>query len=46
LVRVVEEAKSEDYLDAIEQVEPEVNELAEKVVGNLTVNIPPPDDSA
>jgi hypothetical protein len=45
LARVAEEAESQDYLDAVEEVEPEVDELAEKVARNLIVNIPPPNDS-
>jgi hypothetical protein len=33
-------------LDAIEQAEPKVDELARKIAENLNINIPSPDDSA
>jgi hypothetical protein len=39
--RVTEEAESQDYLYAVEQVELKVDEVAKKVARNLTVNIPP-----
>jgi hypothetical protein len=46
LAKLVEDAESQEYLDAIEQVEPEVDELARKVTENLNIQIPSPDDNA
>jgi hypothetical protein len=31
LVKLVEDAESQEYLDAVKQAEPEVDELAEKI---------------
>lgn len=42
----MEEAENQEHLDAIERVEPEVNDLAAQVAGQLNVNLPPPDSSA
>ena len=44
--KIAEEAESQEYLDAIEKVEPEVEDLARKIVDNLDFDIPSPDDDA
>ena len=44
--KVAEEAGSQEYLDVVEKVEPEVEELARRIVDNLSINISPPDDDA
>ena len=46
LSKVADEAKSQEYLDAVEKLEPEVEDLARKVVDNLDFDIPSPDDDA
>jgi hypothetical protein len=46
LEKLAEDAESQEYLDAVEQVEPEVDELTGKIAENLNINIPSPDDSA
>jgi hypothetical protein len=44
LSKIVEEAESQEYLDAVKRVEPEVDELAGKIAENLNINISSPDD--
>ena len=44
--KVADEAKSQEYLDAVERVEPEVEDLARKIVDNLNIDISSPDDDA
>ena len=46
LSKVAEESESQEYLDDIENVEPEVEELARRIVDNLSINISSPDDDA
>jgi len=46
LSKVAEESESQEYLDAVEKVEPEVEELAMRIVDNLSINISSPDDDA
>ena len=46
LPKIAEEVESQEYLDAIEEAEPEVDELAGKVAENLNINISSPDDNA
>jgi uncharacterized protein Yka (UPF0111/DUF47 family) len=46
LSKIAEEAKSQEYLDAIEKVEPEVDDLARRIVENLSINISSPGDNA
>jgi hypothetical protein len=46
LVKLAEDAKSQEYLDAIEQAEPEVDELVGKIAENLNIQIPSPDDNS
>jgi hypothetical protein len=45
LAKLVEEAKSQEYLDVVEQAKPGVDELAEKIIENLNINISSPDES-
>ena len=45
LSKIAEEAESQD-LDAIEKVEPEVEDLARRIVDNLNIDISSPDDDA
>ena len=35
--KVADEAKSQEYLDAVERLEPEVDDLARKIVDNLSI---------
>ena len=46
LSKIVEEAESQEYLDVIEKVEPEVEDLAKRIVDNLNIDISSPDDNA
>ena len=46
LSKIAEEADSQEYIDAVEQMEPEVEDLASRVVDNLNVVISSPDDDA
>ena len=44
--KVAEEAESQDYLDAVEKVEPKVEDLASRIVDNLNIDVSSPDDDA
>ena len=44
--KIAEEAKSQEYLDVVEKVEPEVEDLARRIVDNLNIDISSPDDDA
>ena len=44
--KVVDEAESQEYLDAIQRLEPEVDDLARKIVDNLNIDVSTPDDNA
>jgi hypothetical protein len=46
LEKLVEDAESQEYLDALEKTELEVDEVAEKLTEQLNIELPPPDDSA
>ena len=46
LSKIAEETASQEYLDAIEKVEPEVEDLARRIVDNLNIDISSPDDNA
>jgi hypothetical protein len=46
LSKIVEEAESQEYLDAVEKVEPEVDDLAGRIAENLSINISSPYDNA
>ena len=46
LSKIAEEAGSQEYLDAVEKVEPEVEDLARRIADNLNIDISSPDDNA
>ena len=46
LSKVADEAESQEYLDAVERLEPEVDDLARKIVDNLNIDVSSPDDNA
>ena len=46
LSKVADEAESQEYLDAVEKLEPEVDDLARKIVDNLNIDVSSPDDNA
>ena len=43
--KVADEAESQEYLDAVERFEPEVDDLARKIVDNLNIDVSSPDDN-
>ena len=44
--KVADEAESQEYLDAVERLEPEVDDLARKIVDNINIDVSSPDDNA
>ena len=46
LSKVAEEAESQEYLYAVEKVEPEVEDLASRIADNLNIDVSSPDDDA
>ena len=46
LSKIAEETESQEYLDAVEKVEPEVKDLARRIADNLNIDISSPDDDA
>ena len=44
--KIAEEAESQEYLNVVEKVEPEVEDLARRIVDNLNIDISSPDDDA
>ena len=46
LSKIAEEAESQEYLDAVEKMEPEVEDLASRVVDSLSIDISFSDDNA
>ena len=44
--KIADEAESQEYLDAVEKVEPKVDDLARRIVDNLNIDISSPDDNA
>ena len=44
LSKIAEEADSQEYIDAVERMEPEVKDLASRIVDNLNIVISSPDD--
>ena len=46
LSKIAGEAESLEYLDAVEKLEPEVDDLARKIVVNLNIDVSSPDDNA
>ena len=45
LSKIAEEAESQEYLDAVERMEPEVKGLASRVVDSLNIDISLSDDN-
>ena len=46
LSKIADEAESQEYVDAVERAEPEVEGLASRIVDNLNIDISTPDDNA
>jgi hypothetical protein len=46
LSKIAKEVESQEYLDAVEKVEPEVDDLAGRIAKNLSINISSPDGNA
>ena len=46
LSKVADEAESQEYLDAVERAEPEVEDLASRIVDNLNIDVSSPDYDA
>jgi len=46
LSKIAEEAESQEYLDVVERMEPEVEDLASRVVDSLNIDISLSDDNA
>jgi len=46
LSKIADEAESQEYVDAIEKLEPEVDDLASRIVDNLNIEVSSPDDNA
>ena len=44
--KVADEAESQEHLDAVERVEPEVEDLASRIVDNLNIDVSSPDNDA
>ena len=44
--KIAEETESQEYVDAVERAEPKVEDLANRIVGNLNIDISSPDDNA
>ena len=46
LSKIAEEADSQEYIDAVESMEPKVEDLASRIIDNLNIVISSPDDDA
>ena len=46
LSKIAEEADSQENIDAVERMEPKVEDLASRIVDNLNIVLPSPDDEA
>ena len=46
LSKIAEEADSQEYIDAVERMEPKVEDLANRIIDNLNIVISSPDDDA
>ena len=46
LSKIADKAESREYVDAVERMEPEVKDLASRIVDNLNIDISTPDDNA
>ena len=44
--KIADEAESQEYVDAVEKLEPEVDDLASRIVDNLNIEVSSPDDNA
>ena len=44
--KIAEETESQEYVDAVERAEPEVEDLASRIVDKLNIDISSPDDNA
>ena len=44
--KIAEEADSQEYIDAVERMEPEVEDLASRIVDNLNIALSSLDDEA
>ena len=44
--KIAKEADSQEYIDAVERMEPKVEDLANRIVDNLNIVISSPDDDA
>ena len=46
LSKISEEAESQEYLDVVEKAQPEVEDLARRIMDNINIDISSPDDDA
>ena len=46
LSKVADKAESQEYLDVVDKMEPEVDDLARRIVDNLNIDISSLDDNA
>ena len=46
LSKIADEAESQEYVDAVEKLEPKVKDLARRIVDNLKIDISSPNDNA
>ena len=46
LSKIADEAESQEYVDVVERAEPEVEDLASRIVDNLNMDISTLDDNA
>ena len=46
LSKIADEAESQEYVDAVEKLEPEVDDLASRIVDNLNIEVSSPDNDA
>ena len=46
LSKIAEEADSQEYIDAVDRMEPEVEDLASRIIDNLNIVISSPNDDA
>ena len=46
LSKIADKAESREYVDAVERAEPEVEDLASRIVDNLNIDISIPEDNA
>ena len=46
LSKIADDAESQEYVDAVEKLEPEVDDLARRIIDNLNIDISSPDDNA